>query len=102
MRGDSSANQASYINNWDCNGENGRRVVAYLERFSHPLFYRDQIFDTIVSPASISNSYEVAVNLGLPKKSIKGLPVFETVAFGRDVHYLSGGLGTDNSINLYH
>lgn len=105
MRGDSSANQASYINNWECNGESGRRIVAYLEKFSHPLFYRDQVFDTIVSPASISNSYEVAVNLGLPKKSIKGLPVFESVAFGRDVHYLNGDDKSADGItlgNVYH
>ena len=105
MRGDSSANQASYINNWECNGESGRRIVEYLEKFSHPLFYRDQVFDTIVSPASISNSYEVAVNLGLPKKSIKGLPVFESVAFGRDVHYLNGDVKSADGItlgNVYH
>lgn len=105
MRGDSSANQAAYINNWDCNSENGRRIVEYLERFAHPIFYRDETFGTLVSPASISNSYEVAINLGLPKKSIKGLPVLSTVAFGRDVYYLSDNKTSTREIslgNIYH
>ena len=105
MRGDNSSLQASYINNWNTESENGKKIVAYLEKFSHPLFYRDQTFGVMVSPASISNSYEVAVNLGLPKKSIKGLPVFESVAFGRNIHYLSNNDDSSNSIilgNIYH
>lgn len=100
MRGDTSALQASYINNWDLEGVNGRRIVQYLEKFTHPLFYRDTNFGVLVSPASIANSYEVAVNLGLPKKSVKGLPVFESVAFGRDVRYLNGVRDGSSSISL--
>lgn len=85
MRGDNSSLQAAYINNWSAHEANGRRVKAYLSRFSHPLFHNPASEDVVLSPASISNSYELAVNMGLPKKSINGLPVLEMASFGRNV-----------------
>lgn len=100
MRGDNSALQASFINSWNFESENGKKIVQYLEKFTHPLFCRDADLEVFVSPAAMSNSYEVAVNLGLPKKSIKGLPVFESVSFGRDVHYLNDDRNTASSVEL--
>lgn len=85
MRGDNSALQASHINNWHVNDKNGRMVKEYLAKFSHPLFINPNKREILLSPASVSNSYEVAVNMGLPKKSIIGLPVFEMASFGRNV-----------------
>ncbi|MBE6662880.1 MAG: ATP-binding protein [Ruminococcaceae bacterium] len=100
MRGENSSLQASYINSWEFEDTNGKKIVQYLEKFTHPLFYRDSDFGVLVSPASIFNSYEVAVNIGLPKKSIKGLPVFESVSFGRDVHYLEADRNTASALSL--
>lgn len=85
MRGDNSALQASHINNWNLFDKNGRLVKEYLTRFTHPLFVNPLKNDILLSPASIANSYELAVNMGLPKKSINGLPVFEMASFGRNV-----------------
>ena len=85
MRGDNSALQASHINNWNVGDTKGKAVKEYLEKFSHPLFINPLNQDILLSPASISNSYELAVNIGLPKKSINGLPVFEMASFGRNV-----------------
>jgi len=85
MRGDNSALQASHINNWNINSENGKMIKAYLTKFSHPLFVSPLKADMLFSPASVTNSYELAVNMGLPKKSINGLPVFEMTSFGRNV-----------------
>ncbi|MCD7828642.1 MAG: DUF87 domain-containing protein [Clostridiales bacterium] len=86
MRGDNSSLQASQINNWNASDGKGRVVKDYLERFSHPLFVNPLNHDILLSPASVSNSYELAVNMGLPKKSINGLPVFEMASFGRNVY----------------
>ena len=85
MRGDNSSLQASHINNWNVHSENGKLIKEYLMKFSHPLFISPLKGDVLLSPASISNSYELAVNMGLPKKSINGLPVFEMASFGRNV-----------------
>ena len=86
MRGDNSSLQASHINNWSVNTVAGKRIKEYLMKFSHPLFASPLQKNVLLSPASISNSYELAVNLGLPKKSINGLPVFEMASFGRNVY----------------
>lgn len=85
MRGDNSSLQASYINHWCASNDKGERVKEYLAKLSHPRFQSPMDDDVILSPASILNSYELAVNIGLPKKSINGLPVFEMAAFGRNV-----------------
>lgn len=86
MRGDNSSLQASHINNWSVKTVAGKRIKEYLMKFSHPLFASPLQKNVLFSPASISNSYELAVNLGLPKKSINGLPVFEMASFGRNVY----------------
>ena len=86
MRGDNSSLQASHINNWSVKTVAGKRIKEYLMKFSHPLFASPLQKNVLLSPASISNSYELAVNLGLPKKSINGLPVFEMASFGRNVY----------------
>lgn len=86
MRGDNSSLQASHINNWSVNTVAGKRIKEYLMKFSHPLFASPLQKNVLLSPASIINSYELAVNLGLPKKSINGLPVFEMASFGRNVY----------------
>lgn len=85
MRGDNSSLQASYINNWTPD-DNIAGLKGYLRRYSHPLFENRVNPDIVVSPASLANSYEVAVNIGLPKKSINGLPVHEMARFGRNVY----------------
>ena len=86
MRGDNSSVQSSYINSWSSRDYYFGNVMAFLSKFSHPLFYKNGFEDTKLSPASMTNSYELAVSLGLPKKSINGLPVYESAAFGRNVY----------------
>lgn len=85
MRGDNSSLQTSYINTWNTTKIGERAIKEYLTRFSHPLFKNPLKEDVLLSPASIVNSYELAVNMGLPKKSINGLPVLEMASFGRNV-----------------
>ena len=105
MRGDNSALQASHINNWNVNNENGRLVKEYLTKFSHPLFVNPVNNELLLSPASITNSYELAVNMGLPKKSINGLPVFEMASFGRNVFETNPSTEIASQIelgNIYH
>ena len=105
MRGDNSSLQASHINNWNANTESGKRIKEYLMKFSHPLFISPLKENVLLSPASISNSYELAVNMGLPKKSINGLPVFEMAAFGRNVFEtttLNESVSQIKLGNIYH
>lgn len=89
MRGDNSAFQASQINNWNVYSKNGTRMKEYLMKLSHPLFRSPLKEKVLLSPASIMNSYELAVNMGLPKKSIRGVPVFDVASFGRETQRFS-------------
>ena len=105
MRGDSSSLQSSCINNWHTGNQQFKNIKQFLEKFSHPMFYRRDFSDIIVTPASVTNSYELAVGIGMPKKSINGLPVFESASFGRNVYQtdLSGRRRKKIFLgNIYH
>ena len=84
-RGDNSYLETSYINDWK-NSDNERKVKAYIEKFTHPLFYDKDEKNIVLSPATLSNSYETAVNVGLPKNSVNGLQVSYEARFGRNVY----------------
>lgn len=104
MRGDNSSLQSSHINNWDAK-ESGKVIKEYLTKFSHPLFINSANSNIYLSPASLANSYEVAVSMGIPKKSINGLPVFEMASFGRNVFETNISKTPVRSIelgNIYH
>ena len=85
IRGDSSSLQASHINNWNVEKLCNKSIKEYLMRFSHPLFLKDNKTSIPFSPATVANSYETAVSMCLPKKSISGFPVLEMAGFGQAV-----------------
>lgn len=105
MKGDNSSLQASYINHWNADKREGQKVKQYLSKLSHPLFKNPMDQEVLLSPASIVNSYELAVNMGLPKKSINGLPVYEMASFGRNVFEVGYGKEREAKLHLgdvYH
>jgi DNA helicase HerA-like ATPase len=105
MRGEESSMQASHINTWDQSKTSDiRRLKEYISRFTHPIFQNEDFKSEIITPASIVNGQELAVHLGLPKKSISGVAVVESASFGRNIFKLSDNKSND-SFNigcLYH
>ena len=88
MRGEQSALQASHISTWQAdieNMENFRLLARYLQAFVHPRFYLDDGKRFQVTPVSLISGQELAVQFGLPQRSIPGLTVNERAAFGRNV-----------------
>ena len=105
VKGDTSFLQSSYINSWSGTEQEGKKIKEYLKCFSHPLFCCNGRDDVIVTPASLENSYEVAVGMVLPKKSINGVSVLETAAFGRNIFRLSDKRESEEKIHIgqvYH
>lgn len=99
MRGKDSSVQASHINTWYKCDETDI-ISQYLSSFVHPRFSMDNREQIIVTPASIVNGNEVAIQMGLPKKSVSGVTVVPMTPFGRNVvpsNHHSFVLG-----NLYH
>lgn len=84
MRGKDSSVQASHINTW-YKPEETAIISQYLSSFVHPRFSADKDSQVIVTPASIVSGNEMAIQVGLPKKSITGVTVVPMAAFGRNV-----------------
>jgi len=103
LKGDKSYLQTAQINTWNRN--DSRKIIEYLKRFSHPNFTQSYLEETLVSPASLISAEELALAIGLPKKSITGLPVIECTPFGRNIQRLSESGGDNKRFklgNVYH
>lgn len=104
MRGEESSIQASHINSWHKEKDTSL-LKQYLNSFVHPRFCAKGQNRTaekiVVTPASIISGKEIAIQVGLPKKSVNGISVVQMAPFGRNV--LAGD--ADKSVvlgNMYH
>ncbi len=84
MRGKNSSVQASHINSW-YKAEDTEVFGKYIGSLVHPRFYQNRQDEIIVTPASIISGNELAIQIGLPKKSIQGVTVVPMAPFGRNV-----------------
>lgn len=84
MRGKNSSVQSSHINSW-FKLEQTRILGKYIGSFVHPRFWQNKKDKIIVTPASIVSGDELAIQIGLPKKSIPGITVIPMAPFGRNV-----------------
>lgn len=95
MRGENSGVEVSAINSWNINfPDQAHKVKAiqdYLTHFIHPVFgYKtgDQVIE--VTPCCLVSGNELALHMGLPRKSVCGFPVIEHADFGKEVNYVDG------------
>lgn len=117
MLGEGSSVESGAINTWKKNDEPKKvdGIKQYLSRFVHPVFavsvYNglDDIQELITyTPGTTVSGLELPLHLGLPTKSVYGLPVLERAEFGRNVVLKTGieNSDTDNSSirlgNIYH
>lgn len=85
MQGEESAVETSIVNVWDQDA--ALPLIPYLATFNHPIFNvslkENDPFSA--SPSTLVSGKELAIHMGLPRKSISGIPVIECAAFGRNV-----------------
>ena len=96
INGDSTALETSSINTWfRDNAVDNERPVAkingYLRRFIHPKFHNPDFLNefegtTDVSLATMISTKELAIQCGIPYKSVVGMSVREMTEFGRNVN----------------
>ena len=100
MRGKESSVQSSHINSW-YKPEETKIISQYLGSFVHPRFRENKDSKVIVTPASIVSGNEMAIQIGLPKKSVSGVTVIPMAPFGRNIQkdFESNNLTLGN---LYH
>lgn len=104
MRGENSGVEVSAINSWNMNfPDQSHKVKAiqdYLTHFIHPVFgYKtgDRVIE--VTPCCLVSGNELALHMGLPRKSVCGFPVIEHADFGKEVNCVDGH-GESSSIRL--
>lgn len=74
--------ESAHINSWQ--DEYSVKIIKkYLRKLQHPTFAFDD--GNEITPVSIVSGRELAVQFGLPRKSIPGVSVIETATFGRNV-----------------
>lgn len=99
MRGKDSSVQASHINSW-FKPEDTQVLGKYISALVHPRFWQSKEDSIIVTPASIISGDELAIQIGLPKKSVPGITVIPMAPFGRNV--LESKTDTLKLGSLYH
>ena len=74
--------ESAHINSWQ-DQESVGCIKEYIRKLQHPVFLYDA--NNIITPASIVSGKELAVQIGVPRKSVPGVSVIETASFGRNV-----------------
>jgi len=101
MNGENSGREVSSINSWRRkNTQQYSGLTTYLSRFLHPKFLYSHNGDSRVyvdASASISGK-ELGLHMGLPRKTVPGLPVIEHAEFGKEVYKYSL-FNANNDIN---
>lgn len=87
MKGEKSGLETSAINFWGrYNSKQLPMIREYITNFIHPIFqYQSETISVPVTAASLVSSNELAIQMGLPRKSICGFPVIEHADFGKEV-----------------
>lgn len=88
MVGDGSAVESGAVNLWQKRDQT-KQLREYLKRFMHPVFARQLYADApefmLHTPATLVSGRELPMHLGLPTRSVHGLPIIEHAEFGRNV-----------------
>ena len=94
IQGDNSGVETSAINSWTLNesNENGSKVLKAITSFNHPIYKYSNVQqrDFHVEGTSLITSKELSMMMGLPRKSVPGLPVIDHLPFGKEVVTLNG------------
>ena len=104
MLGDGSSVERGAVNTWrDLEKVTG--IKSYLRRFAHPVLMIPASESSggeprSIMPDTIVSGLELPLHLGLPVRSVMGLPVIEHAEFGRNV--MSGDSVSVPLGKLYH
>lgn len=102
VQGDKSGIETSALNTWKvCDEDNSQNLLKSITSLSHPVFNytNGQGYETQVDGTSLISSKELAMLMGLPRKSVPGLPVIDHISLGKEVVKLNGGT-TKGSIDM--
>lgn len=101
MRGENSGVEVAAINSWGQYQKNKTELIGqYVKNFIHPVFrYNGPAGNIELTPCSLVSGNELAIHMGLPRRSVCGLPVIEHADFGKEIVTYDGAKRT-NGLNL--
>lgn len=107
VSGVQSGIERAAVNTW-VQEEDTRKISQYVKNFVHPYFlYQGFSYDgarnVLVNPSVLVSTNELAIHMGLPRHSVKGLPVIEHAIFAQEVlDRKKDESGKINLGNVYH
>ena len=95
MKGENSGVETSAINFWGKQKTKQLPILReYITNFIHPVFeYPSDNSPIPVTASSLVSSNELAIHMGLPRRSVCGFPVIEHADFGKEVVKYSSSNG---------
>lgn len=107
MRGENSGVEIAAINSWGQYQKDKTQLIGqYVKNFIHPVFRYNGVAGNIeVTPCSLVSGNELAIHMGLPRRSVCGLPVIEHADFGKEIVTYDGtkrssGINLGNIFNM--
>ena len=107
MRGENSGVEIAAINSWGQYQKDKTHLIGqYVKNFIHPVFrYNGAAGNIEVTPCSLVSGNELAIHMGLPRRSVCGLPVIEHADFGKEIVTYDGakrssGINLGNIFNM--
>lgn len=107
MRGENSGVEIAAINSWGQFQKSQTQIIGeYVKNFIHPVFrYNGPTGNIEVTPCSLVSGNELAIHMGLPRRSVCGLPVIEHADFGKEIVTYDGtkrssGIALGNIFNM--
>lgn len=92
IQGEQSGVEFSAINTWYNDNPTYLSLSKYVCGLTHPKFvYPNSVSEQlmVLTPTTMLSSKEMAIMIGLPRKSVPGFPVVEHVTLGKEVVRLS-------------
>lgn len=102
IAGADSGIETSAVHSW-LDGYVVKDLCGYIKNFVHPKFvYQGFSYDeprnVLVDPSALVSSNELAIHMGLPRHSVRGLPVVEHAQFAQEI--VANKTGSDRILNL--
>lgn len=86
MQGEKTGLEIAALNSWSERDSQTSHIQDYVRQFMHPVFrYVKEEVQLPIYPTSLVSGRELAIHMGLPRRSVSGFPVMEHVDFAPEV-----------------
>jgi hypothetical protein len=97
MSGEHTGVEISAVNSWRRDAPDNSKIHKYITNFLQPLFHYESVHGALdVTAGTFVSGKELALHMGLPRRSVPGFPVIEHADFAKEVVRYSDSDNKDN------